>query len=82
MGTTKDVLADFTAEAARRKPGIRRRVDVILEQLDDDRRAALLAALADERRFSAHVVSTVVTGWGWHLSSGAVRTWRAGNGER
>lgn len=52
------------------------RACAILEQLPEDRRAKLFAALQDGR-YSENRIATVVTGWGFPVTHGAVKTWRS-----
>lgn len=75
MAEPEPDLAEFVAESASRRAGQRMRVDVILDELDDTRRAQLTAALAD-LSITHPAISAVVTRWGWPLSDSAIRTWR------
>lgn len=75
MPNTPD-LAEFDEEAARSSPGQRLKIDVILEQLDDQRRQALLAALRNHTKYTAPVIARTVSKWGHKLDDGSVRKWR------
>ena len=63
---------------ANRKPTARLKVAVILDELDDNRREALLVVLRD-RSYSSGAIAKVVTGWGHEVSSDAVLRWRRKN---
>lgn len=65
-------------DEANRKPLQRLKVAVILDELDDDRREALLMVLRD-RSYSASAIARVVTGWGHEVSQDAVIKWRNKN---
>lgn len=69
-------LSEF--DEANSQPVQRLKVAVILDDLDDDRREALLSVLCD-RSYSANAIARVVTGWGHEVSSDAVLKWRKKN---
>lgn len=54
------------------------RIDAILEAMDDDDKASLLAALNDDGVQNQRI-SHVLTDRGWPVSWSAVRNWRARN---
>ena len=69
-------LSEF--DEANNQPVQRLKVAVILDELDDDRREALLTVLRD-RSYSANSIARVVTGWGHEVSPDAVARWRTKN---
>lgn len=71
-------LTDFDANI--KGSGQTLRLDTILPQLPDERRAALHQALAMPETYPNRVIARTVTGWGHNLSPTAVANWREKHG--
>jgi hypothetical protein len=66
-------LSEF--DEANRPPLQRLKVDVLLDELSEDRREACMAALLDIQ-YSAGAIARVLKSWGHEVSSDAINTWR------
>ena len=69
-------MSEFEAE---NRPFMQRlKVDLILEQLDenDPDRASRLRAALDDRQYTSSAIARVITGWGFSCSPDSVQEWR------
>ena len=65
----------LAAQASLKRPGVTGWWEKVLDEVDDERAAALLAAAADPD-ISHRAIAVVVSGWGFDVSREKVAHWR------
>lgn len=66
-------LSEFDAENG--PPVQRMKLELIMDELDDDRLSKLQAALSD-RTYTSAAIARVLVSWGFEISPDSVQTWR------
>ena len=70
-------LSEFDASEIESQGGQKLKLDLILEALDEDRRAKLLAALRGNYKHGA--IARVLGRWGHEITGASVENWRRKN---